>query len=132
LAVRGTVDRRPASDEVNLIVQELIPLEELSARFTSGVLIRVREETHGVDALTTLREIVRGYPGSKPLRLRLELADGGCVVLDAKSGVSIDPELRRRVDELLGGDNFRLQGGAPKPSTVPHNGNGRRRAMVKS
>ena len=30
LALRATIDRRPGSDEVNLIVQELIPLEELS------------------------------------------------------------------------------------------------------
>jgi DNA polymerase-3 subunit alpha len=132
LALRATVDRRPASEEVNLIVNELIPLEELSARFTSGVLIRVREDVHGPDLLTTLREIVRGYPGSKPLRLRLELADGGCVMLDAKGGVTIDPELRRRVDELLGAGNFRLQGGAPKSAPAPHNGSSRRRAMVRN
>jgi DNA polymerase-3 subunit alpha len=132
LAMRATVDRRPASDEVNLIVNELIPLEELSARFTSGVLIRVREDVHGVDALATLREIVRGYPGNKPLRLRLELADGGCVMLDAKGGVTIDPELRRRVDVLLGAGNFRLQGGAAKSTPAPQYNNGRRRAMARS
>ena len=87
--MRASVDRRPGSDEMNLIVNELIPLDELSARFTSGVLIRVREDVHGVDALTKLREIVRGYPGTKPLRLRLELADGGCVMIDCP---------KRRVD----------------------------------
>jgi DNA polymerase-3 subunit alpha len=133
LAMHATVDRRPASDEVNLIVQELIPLEELSARFTSGVLIRVGEETHGLEALNTLREIVRGYPGSKPLRLRLELADGGYVLLDAKNGVAIDPELRRRVDELLGSGNFRLQGGAPRSASTASNGaNGRRRTLART
>ena len=132
LAMRATVDRRPASEEVNLIVNELIPLEELSARFTSGVLIRVREDVHGADALGTLREIVRGYPGNKPLKLRLELAEGGCVMLDAKSGVTIDPELRRRVEELLGTGNFRLQGGAPKSTPAPHNGNGRRRQLARN
>jgi DNA polymerase-3 subunit alpha len=130
LALRATVDRRPGSDDVNLIVQELIPLEELSARFTSGVVIRVREEVHGVDVLAALREIVRGYPGPKPLRLRLELADGGVVMVDcAKSGVTIDAELRRRVDELLGPDNFRLVGAAPRTAS-PHVTNGRRRAVT--
>jgi DNA polymerase-3 subunit alpha len=131
LALRATLDRRPGGDEVNLIVQELIPLDDLSARFTSGVLIRVREEEHGADALSTLREIVRGYPGNKPLKLRLELADGGCVTLDCpKSSVTIDPELRRRVDELLGSGNFRLVAGSrtpPAPAT-----NGRRRALVRN
>jgi DNA polymerase-3 subunit alpha len=131
LALRATLDRRPGGDEVNLIVQELIPLEELSARFTNGVMIRVREDEHGIEALTTLREIVRGYPGSKPLKLRLELADGGCVVLDCpKSGVTIDSELRRRVEELLGPGNFRLMAGARTPP--PAATNGRRRALVRS
>jgi DNA polymerase-3 subunit alpha len=132
LAMKATIDRRPGSEEVNLIVGELIPLDELSARFTSGVVIRVREETHGVDVLAPLREIVRGYPGTKPLRLRLELSDGGCVVLDCtKSGVTIDPELRRRVDELLGPGNFRLVGAAPR-ATPPNGANNRRRAMARS
>ncbi len=131
LALRATVDRRPGGDEVNLIVQELIPIEELSSRYSSGVMIRVREDLHGGDMLPKLREIVRGYPGTKPLRLRLELADGGCVMIDCpKSGVSIDPELRRRVDELLGEGNFRLMPAARTPS--PHTSNGRRRSLARA
>ena len=132
LALRATLDRRPGGDEVNLIVQELIPLDELSARFTSGVVIRVREDEHGVEALATLREIVRGYPGPKPLRLRLELADGGSVMVDcAKSGVTIDAELRRRVDELLGPGNFRLVGTATRTSASSAVNN-RRRVMARN
>ena len=111
LAVRASIDRRPGAEEINLIVNELIPLEELSTRFSNGVVIRVREEAQGIDILTSLREIVRGYPGTKPLRLRLELAEGGSVTLDcAKSAVAIDPELRRRVEELLGPGSFRVTG----------------------
>jgi DNA polymerase-3 subunit alpha len=128
LALRATVDRRPGSEDVNLIVNDLIPLGELPARFTSGVVIRVREDTHGIDVLPALREIVRGYPGAKPLRLRLELADGGVVMLDAKNGVTIDAELRRRVEELLGPGNFRLIGAATRPA--PQRAvNGRRRPV---
>ena len=88
---------------------------------------------HGIDALGPLREIVRGYPGNKPLRLRLELADGGSVILEcAKSGVTIDPELRRRVDDLLGTGNFRLTGAAPRPAQPQQAPNNRRRAMARS
>jgi len=100
-------------------VNELIPLAELRERFTSGVVIRVREGTHGMEALEKLREIVRGYPGKKPLKLRLDLADGGSVTLDCTtSGVTIDPELRRRVDDLLGAGNFKLMGNGAK-QTAP-------------
>jgi DNA polymerase-3 subunit alpha len=133
LALRATVDRRPGSEEVNLIVQELIPLEELSARFSNGVIIRVREELQGGDVLASLREIVRGYPGNKPLRLRLELADGGVVTLDcAKSGVTIDPELRRRVEELLGPGSFRLTAAPLRPAAQSNVANNRRRQMART
>ncbi len=115
LALRANVDRRPGAEEINLIVQELIPFEELSARFSNGVLIRVREDVHGTDVLTPLREIVRGYPGTKPLRLRLELADGSCVTMMCGSRVTLDPELGRRVNDLLGQGNFKLLGAASRP-----------------
>jgi DNA polymerase-3 subunit alpha len=128
LAVRAAIDRRPGAEEINLIVNELIPFDELSARFSNSVLIRIREDTHGIEKLTPLREIVRGYPGTKPLKLRLDLAEGGNVTLEcAKSAVSIDPELRRRVEELLGPGSFKISGSPPK-STPPARGaqNGRR------
>jgi DNA polymerase-3 subunit alpha len=135
LAIRGAIDRRPGAEEINLIVNELIPLEELSTRFSNAVMIRVREDVHGIDMLTPLREILRGYPGSKSLRMRLELATGGSVMLDcgAKSSVAIDPELRRRVEELLGPGSFKIMGGAPKPTPPQQRGpqNGRRQ-MARS
>lgn len=131
LAMRAAIDRRPGSEEVNLIVQELIPLEELPTRFSSGVIIWVSETKHGFDALTALREIIRGYPGSKPLRLRLELAAGGNVALDCPKGVTIDAELRRRVEELLGPGHFRLTAAA-RPSSPPVATNGRRRTLART
>ncbi len=132
LAMRAVIDRRPGAEEVNLIINELIPLEDLSARYTSGVLVRVREEANGVTTLEMLREIIRGYPGNKPLRLRLELMDGGVIQIDCpKSGVTLDPELRRRVDDLLGPGNFRLLGAAPKPTPSPTINN-RRRQMARN
>jgi DNA polymerase-3 subunit alpha len=95
-------------------------------------MIRVREDVHGADLLTPLREIVRGYPGSKPLRLRLELTDGGSVLVDCKGSVAIDPELRRRVEELLGPGSFRIIGGAPKPTPPQRAAQNGRRQMARS
>ena len=116
LAMRAAVDRRPGAEEVNLIVNELIPLDELSARFSNGVLIRVREDVHGVGSPgERFAKLSAAIPAPKPLKLRLELADGGSVVLDcAKSGVTLDPELRRRVEDLLGPGNFKLVGSSAK------------------
>jgi DNA polymerase-3 subunit alpha len=133
LAVRGAIDRRPGAEEINLIVNELIPLDQLSTRFSNAVMIRVREDIHGIEILTPLREIVRGYPGNKPLRLRLDLADGGNVTLDcARSAVAIDPELRRRVEDLLGPGSFRVTGAPPKASPQQNGANNRRRQMSRT
>jgi DNA polymerase-3 subunit alpha len=133
LAIRGSIDRRPGAEEINLIVNELIPLEELSARFSNSVMIRVRENGNSGDVLATLREIVRGYPGNKPLRLRLELNDGSIVMLDCdKSRVTIDPELRRRVEDLLGPGSFRITAAPPKPTQQQNGANNRRRQMART
>jgi DNA polymerase-3 subunit alpha len=109
LVARGTVDKRPGSDEANLIVDELIPLDELDGRFTRGVIIRVLEEEHAEQGLEKLYEILRGYPGSCELRLLLCLTDGTrvCCTCDGVH-VRLEPEMRRRIDALLGPGNFRL------------------------
>ncbi|MEQ8848275.1 DNA polymerase III subunit alpha [Botrimarina sp.] len=124
VGVRGAIDRRPGAEEVNLIVNELMPLSELSQRFTNGVVITLRE-SEGVERIESLREILRGYPGPKSLKLALLLEDGGRVQLDCPKGVDLSPELRTRVDDLLGPGRFRLTGGAP-PSKAPAPRRGRR------
>ena len=63
-------------DAVEAMVNELIPLEDLQARYTKGIRITVDEQEHGEKALERLREIVRGYPGKCELQLALQLADG--------------------------------------------------------
>jgi DNA polymerase-3 subunit alpha len=131
LGVRGTVDRRPGAEEVNLIVTELLPIDQLSAQQTSGVVIRVREDTHGAESLEKLREIVRGYPGSKELKLQLDLAEGGSVLLKCPNHrIDLDPELRRRVEDLLGPGNFRLVAEPPRATNRPTNG--RRPALARN
>ncbi len=132
LAVKAAIDRRPGAEEINLIVNELIPLDDLSSRFSNSVTIRVREDK-GPEILTTLREIVRGYPGTKLLRLRLDLAEGGSVTLDcSKNAVAIDPELRRRVEELLGPGSFKITASPPKPAAPPRGAQNGRRHMART
>jgi DNA polymerase-3 subunit alpha len=124
VALRGKIDRRPGAEEVNVIVEELIPLTDLPERYSSGVVICVRETEHGQRGLEQLREILRGYPGQKKLKLRLDLASGGQVWLDSKwPGLELTPELRMRVEGLLGPGSFGVQASKPTPKNGPH-GNG--------
>ena len=108
--VRGAIDKRPGSEEANLIVNEILALEDLEARYTRGVAIRLKEEEQGLVKLEQLHEILRGYPGEYPLELTLDLADGSRVPCAcAEFRVGLAPEMRTRVEELLGPGNFRLQ-----------------------
>jgi DNA polymerase-3 subunit alpha len=128
MVVRGSIDRR--GEEANVIVNELIPLDELAGRFTRGMMVRVTEEQHAQRGLEDLYEILRGYPGNCELQLVVCLADGSKVYL--KSGnlrIELNPELRTRVDQLLGPGNVKLLASPPR-STSSTNGNGHR-AMAR-
>jgi DNA polymerase-3 subunit alpha len=127
LVVKGVIDRR--GEEANLIVNELIPLEDLAGRFTRGMVVRVTEEQHAQRGLEDLYEILRGYPGSCELQLVVCLADGAKAYL--KSGslrIDLNPELRNRVDQLLGPGNVKLLSAPHKPMIQAGNG---RRPMAK-
>jgi DNA polymerase-3 subunit alpha len=115
LVVRGAVDRRGGGDEANLIVNELIPLDRLDARYTRGIVIRLEEERQGAAHLAPLREILRGYPGSCEVQIVLDLADGSRVQLrSGRLRVEVSQEMRRRIDELLGEGHMRLITAGPQ------------------
>jgi DNA polymerase-3 subunit alpha len=117
LLLRGVVDRRGGGDEVNLIVNELIPLDELGGRYTTGLVVRISESPTAEQELIRLREIVRGYPGSCELQLVLQLADGACVQLSSRrTRLDVNAELRARLDEALGAGNVRLITSKPSPA----------------
>ena len=128
LLVRGAVDKR-GGDEANLIVNEVIPMDQLDSRYTSGVIIRVDQRVHGTEVLPKIREIVRGYPGSRELELILNLDDGSRVYLKSQRlHLDITPELRSRVEDLLGPGSYQLITTPPKPSNGNGNGNSQRRS----
>jgi DNA polymerase-3 subunit alpha len=124
VVARGTVDKRPGSDEANLIVGELIPLAQLAARYTRGVLIRLQEEHHGAQQLERLYEILRGYPGDCELQLLICLADGRRAACRCDEfRVAVSAEMRSRVEQLLGPGQLRLLTATPPAGR----GNGRSR-----
>jgi DNA polymerase-3 subunit alpha len=126
LAVRGAIDKRPGSEEANLIVNELIALDDLQARRTRGIKVRLSETEHGPKGLEILHEILRGYPGACELLLVIDLVDGRRVrMTPSKMRVDVNPEMRSRVDQLLGAGNVQLI--AAKLTNGGSNGRSRRR-----
>ena len=124
LLIRGAIDRR-GGEEANLIVNELIPLDQLDSRYTTGIVVRIDEREHGESALDSVREIVRSYPGNSELQFAVVLEDQSRVFLKShRVKLDITRELQDRLDNLLGPGNLQLITTRPKPS---QNGNGQRR-----
>jgi DNA polymerase-3 subunit alpha len=136
LAVRGAIDKRPGSEDANLIVNELISLEDLSQRFTKGVEIRLEEPRHTVRSVEQLYEILRGYPGKCELKLLFCFSDGG--KLDCSCDglrVNLNAEMRARVLDLLGPGTLRPLAAPPPAQPKPAaggRGNGYARAASRN
>ena len=114
---RGKVDRRGGGDEVNLVIDELIPISELDTRYTHGMRICLNEEEHDESTLNRLREILRGYPGKQALLFSMQLNGGEVVHMKSdKYRVEVTPEMRGRIDDLLGGGHYKLMMTKPKVS----------------
>ena len=117
------LDRPRGGEEANLIVNELIPLDQLEGRYTSGIVVRISESEHGPDTVATVREIVRTYPGNSELKLHVSLDDGSRVYMKShRVRIDVTNELRNRLDDLLGPGNFQLITSPPKPSSDRNNG----------
>jgi DNA polymerase-3 subunit alpha len=118
LVVRGVVDRRAGSEEVNLVINELIPLADLPSRFTRGMMVRLFHDQHGLPTVESLREILRGYPGNCEVQLVIVLPDGSRVYLKTdKYKVELTSELYERVEALLGPGNLRLLANPTRTNT---------------
>lgn len=114
--MRATVDKRGESDEVNLMANEIIPIDEANERFTAGIQIRMSQDDHADELISHLNEVLRGYPGKMDVLVALKLHSGELVQLKSKKHrVTISPELRGRLDDLLGPDSHRLMVSPPKP-----------------
>ena len=116
LLVRGAIDRR-GGEEANLVVNELIPLDQLGARYTTGIVVRIDEREHPADMLDKVREVVRSSPGNSELQLALVLEDGSRIFLKShRVRVEITRELQQRLDDLLGPGNLQLLTARPRPA----------------
>ena len=126
LVVRGVLDRR-GGDEANLIVNEIIPMDQLDSHYTAGVRILIDESKHGEETLKSLREIVRGYPGGKQFQVVINLADGARVRLASQSlKVDLTEELKNRLVDLVGSGAVQMIIDPPKRNSTPAKRNGRR------
>ncbi len=126
VVARGVVDKRGGGDEVNLVVNELIPIEQLGELCTAGIHVTIDEREHGRTAIDGVYEIVRGYVGSRRLELTVRTRDGSEVeMVSRRVKVAVNEEMRERLVEFLGAGNVRAITVVPRATTG--NENARRR-----
>ena len=122
LLIRGSIDKRPGTEDANLIVNELIPIDGLAERYTRAVVINLDEQQTPPEQVNRLHEILRGYPGECEVRFSLRLADGARITMKSdRFKLSLNAEMRARVDQLLGPGGLTPITSKPKPAA---NGNG--------
>ena len=119
---RGRVDKR-GEEEINFIVDEVIPIAEVETRFTSGLTILFDQQKNSPDTVQRIAEVLRGYPGDREVQFEVKIASGSLIhMISTKHKVNITQELRSRLDDLLGPTSHRLR--MNKPSVSNDNGNG--------
>jgi DNA polymerase-3 subunit alpha len=125
--IRGRIDKR-GEEEINLIVDEVIPIQEADSKFTSGIRIAFDEAKHDEKLIPKIEEILRGYEGDREVLFTIHRLNGEIVhVQTSKRRVAIKPELRERLDDLLGENSHRLIFQKPKISSNGNSDGYRRR-----
>ena len=103
---QGRIDKR--MDEANLIVDKIIPIDQVDQDLTTGIKILVDQLQHGEDGLKKAYEIVRGYPGNRKLEIELMLENGILVKLQSGKKIEINDQLCSRLRELLGNSSLEM------------------------
>ena len=101
VVLQGRLDFR-GGDEPNMIVDKVIPIEELDQSLTHGIKIMIDQQYHPPETVKNAYEIIRGYPGNRELKIELIMLDGMRVELNSSKRVEISDELTRRLSDLLG------------------------------
>ncbi len=101
VVVKGQVRER--GSEVELTVEEMVPLERAARRLITGVRVDLPRALSRKELLA-LRELLAEYPGDAPVCLTTRLASGADVEVAAETRLRVDysPELVHAVEGLLG------------------------------
>jgi len=128
VVMRARVEKRGGGDDIVLVANEVIPIDEADTRFTTGLRLMIDQRRHDEQLLPRIQEVLRGYPGNLDVFVTLRLQSGDMVQLKSKRHrISITPELRGRLDDLLGEGSHTLLISPPKPNV---RGGSRRRASA--
>lgn len=110
IGLRVTTGER--NGDLNLVIDEAFPLDQLPSRVSLSVTLTLKEEEVEQERLATLCNLIQEYPGTAPVLVRVE-DDLGGVEVRAGQGFYVGPsgDLREGVEALLGKGRIRFRAG---------------------
>jgi DNA polymerase III subunit alpha len=116
--IQGSIDKR-GGDEANLIVNEVIPLDQIDHRYTKTVRVQLDQVQHNEETVKEIFEIIQGYEGSTKFELLIRTDDQHTVLIESqKLKVGPNDEMRSRVEQILGPGSLQYITEIPKPENT--------------
>jgi len=111
----GASDDRP-----KIFPLEILPIEEVPARLTSQVHIRLRTAVHDSTRLRAVRDLVTTHTGTCPLFLCIQRPDGAAAFIEANDRFRVRPsiEFQHAVDGLLGSGAYYPKADSTLPERI--------------
>jgi len=95
----------------NLVAEGIFPLDELTRHARISVAVTLKETEVDRDRLAKLTVLLKEHTGEAPLVVRIEDEGGTLEVAAGRTyGVNPTPELKKRLEELLGPDRVLFHG----------------------
>jgi DNA polymerase-3 subunit alpha len=107
--VRGRLSKR--EDRPKVIADEVIPLEHVQQKYTTGLIIKLITTGLEEETLYSLRDVLSRHQGDVPVYLDLTLPEGRRTLIEMGRDYCIDPgeELVSEIEEMLGSDVVRFK-----------------------
>jgi DNA polymerase-3 subunit alpha len=105
--VKGQVDI--GEETVKLLLSEVQPLTLPAENGPSLVEVTLVGDAASSEGLRRLKALLQAHPGGSPLRLHIELPEGGQVTVAPSFSVAADDSLRQELEAAFGAGCLRMQ-----------------------
>ena len=109
--VSGTLDRKTESDENNILVSELMPLDEARKRCAKRLAMNLSTSELEEDGVNRIHFLLKKYSGSCPVYFNVAMSERGDVLMKSKKyRVNPHTDLVQDLRLILGKENVWIEG----------------------
>ncbi len=114
----------PENGKAKLLVNDIIPLKEVTRKYTREIVIVMHEGSTSADMLGTTKDICTRHPGNSLLVFRVVSAEGENAFIESakKFNVSVNEQFIGEIRSVLGENCIHLIADTSPPPTPRNNG----------